>query len=240
MHWSLELPVAKCAAAMIALSALADGSALAAQQPVAAFRVARDSFSVRFEGAPEGYAIHEYTRTSSGYRYVNQIRIGALLLLQFDVQLNRLLQPLAVASQTQMGAQSGASDVRYHGQRARGTARSINGGDRRAVSIDTVLPAGAFDGHALYPVLLSRPWSVGRTERLTVFDTDERSVTVQTARAIREELIDAGGRKQTALRIELSTTQLPVTLWVSARAPFRLLRVTSANGTTTLERSSDT
>ena len=229
-----------CLAVLVTLVTPLSAASAQASQQTPSFRVARDSFAVKFDGAPEGYQIHEYTRTANGYRYVSQIVIGALFRSRYDVQLDRLLQPVSVESETTMGGQSGASAMRYERQRARGSARSADAGNRRAAPIDTQLPSGAFDGHALYPVLLSKPWMVGRTERLTVFDTDERSLTVQTARAVRMELIDAGGRKQRALRIELSTTQLPVTLWISERAPFRLLRINSANGSTMLVRSSDT
>jgi hypothetical protein len=208
------------------------------RQAAPGLRVGRDSFVVRFAGAPEGYEIHEYTRISNGYRYVRRVEIGSLLHLRYDIQLTRSLRPTTVRSETQMNGRSGTSAMSYGDRRVRGTARSIDAIGRGPVSIDTLLPDGAFDGDALYPMLLGKPWRAGHSERLVLFDTDEMNVTVQTAQATRTEMIEAGGKAQRALRIELSTTQLPVTLWISEHAPFRLLRDSSANGVMTLVRSS--
>ena len=77
---------------------------------------------------------------------------------------------------------------------------------------------------------------MGQVDTLTIWDTDELSITRQTLRITGTERVETPAGAVEALRGELSTTQLPVTLWLSASAPHRLLKVSSANGETVLVR----
>lgn len=199
-------------------------------------RLGRDSFAIRFTGAPGGVEVHEYSRAGSGHRYASRFNLGPTFQRTVEVDLDSSLRVLRARSVTQLGAKRGESDVAYTGQRAHGTVVPLQASVSGPVAIDTVLPPGAFDGLALYPVLLSRQWVVGQDTTLALFDTDELTVTQQTFRVVAPEIVDVAGESVRALRAELSTTQLPVTLWLSETAPHRLLKTGSANGETVLVR----
>ena len=205
-----------------------------AQPNVPLLRLARDSFAIRFTGMPEGTEVHEFTRAGTGYLYVSESHIGPAFSQRSEVTLDSQLRVIRARSESRIGQQRGMSDVTYLGPRALGEAISTQGSRPGKVHIDTILPAGAFDGLALYPMILGRHWQVGDMDTLTIFDTDESSLSRQTIRVTRSEMVRAAGVSRNALRMELSTTQLPVTLWLSLAAPHRLLKVASANGESTV------
>ena len=199
-------------------------------------RLGRDSFAIRFTGAPPGFEVHEYARAGNGYHYATRFSLGPRFHRTVEVALDSSLRVVRASSVTQLGEQRGESDVAYEGQRARGAVVPTAAATVRRIAIDTVLPERAFDGLALYPILLGRRWGVGQSDTLLIFDTDELSVTRQSFRVVALDTVQAAGEQVLALRGELSTTQLPVTLWLSEATPHRLLRIGSANGQTVLVR----
>jgi hypothetical protein len=199
-------------------------------------RLGRDSFAIQFAGWPEGTEVHEYARTATGYRYSTAFSLGPTFHRQAEVDFDSGLRVTRARKTTQMGTQRGEADVSYAGQHARGTVVPLEAGSPGPVSVDTLLPEGAFDALALYPMILSRQWTAGQQDTLLLFDTDELSLTRQSFRVVSTETLTLRGVAVSALRAELSTTQLPVTLWLSAAYPHRLLQIGSTNGTTVLVR----
>jgi hypothetical protein len=208
----------------------------AADRSASSLRLGRDSFAIRFPGAPPGFEVHQYARAGNGYRYTTRFSLGPQFGRTVEVALDSALHVIRARSVTQLGAERRESDVAYAGQRARGAVVPTEAAAVRRVVVDTVLPEGAFDGLALYPILLGRRWIVGQSDTLSIFDTDDLSVTRQTFRVVALDTVEAAGERVSALRAELSTTQLPVTLWLSEATPHRLLKVGSANGETVLVR----
>jgi len=197
-----------------------------------AFPIGTDSFVSHYTRAPEGSEVHVFQRTDTGYRYIERTVIPRVMRREVVVDFDRSLRVLHAQSTGSIGDRPIRSFVVYDGRRARGSAQPLQAQSAAAVRIDTVLPVRAFDGLALYPVLLSRRWRIGDVDTLFLFDTDELSVTRQTARATRREPLTLSTGSIATLRVELSTTQLPVTLWLSEKAPHRLLKIASANGET--------
>ena len=226
---TLLLATAACARP----SADAAPAAQATTSSVTSIRLVTDSFAVRFQHVPEGADALSMIETDSGYRYVERLSLPPIFRL-VEVDMDAALHIRRARSETRVGSRIGRSDVRYVHGRAQGTATPLMG--RSAVAIDTLLPPGAFDGVALYPMVLSRRWQVGQVDTLTIWDTDELSITRQTFRITGAERVRVPAGEFDALRAELSTTQLPVTLWLSAAVPHRLLKVTSANGESVLVR----
>lgn len=146
------------------------------------------------------------------------------------VDFDDALRIRRVESAGSLAGKAIGSSVAYQGQHGRGIARPLEARTPVPVRVDTVLPANAFDGLALYPMLLSRSWIVGRVDTLWLFDTDEMSITRQTARAVARETLALPTGRVTAIRVELTTTQLPVTLWLTDQTPHRLLKIASASG----------
>jgi hypothetical protein len=200
--------------------------------PARSVPIGVDSFVSRFARVPEGSELHSLQRVDNGYRYRERTVIPGVMRREVTVELDDSLHVRRAESSGVLGDRPIMSSVVYDRHHARGSTTPLQARTTTPVRIDTVLPAAAFDGFALYPVLLSRPWKVGVADTLLLFDTDELSVTRQTARATAREKVVFPAETIDALRIELSTTQLPVTLWVTEKAPHRLLKIASANGET--------
>jgi hypothetical protein len=231
--------VSSALAGSLVAQVVTEGGPAPAPRGSASLRLGRDSFVVRFQGMPEGLEVHEYTRTVSGYRYMSRFQIGPAFSHRAEVELDSLLNVLQARSETRVGALRGGSDVRYAYGRALGTAIPMQGSAAGPLRVDTLLPPGAFDGLALYPMLLGRHWRAGDADTVTLFDTDENTITSQSVRAFGPEMVQAAGAPTRALRLELTTTQLPVTLWISESTPHRLLKTMSANGETVLVAPND-
>ena len=129
-----------------------------------ALRLGRDSLAIRFTGMPEGIEIHEYSRTTTGYRYSSAISLGPTLHRQVAVDFDSSLHVVRSRSSTRLGSQRGESDVSYSGQHARGSVVPLQAASAGRVSVNTVLPRGAFDDLALYAMLLSQRWTPGQVD----------------------------------------------------------------------------
>jgi hypothetical protein len=152
------------------------------------------------------------------------------------IELGPAMEVLRVTSDGREFGQATSSDIRYDNGHALGKAVRASEQGPQPVAVDTLLPPGAFDGRALFPRILSRVWAVGQTENLVLFDLDEGNITTQTLRVVAEERLQVPAGTFEALKVELSTTQLPVTLWITKASPHRLLKLGSANGETVLVR----
>ena len=195
-----------------------------------------DTLLSKDRGMPDGIEIHGLTRTRTGYEYRDYTDIPTMLRRTTTVQFDSALNVTRVHSEGIFGQRKIESDVRYDGLHASGRAIPIQTASIAVQRIDTVLPQGAFDGLALYPLLLCRAGTVGSVTTVTLFDTDELKISRQTFRVVAREKLALPSGVQPALRAELSTTQLPVTIWFTEAQPHRLLKVASANGASTRNR----
>ena len=217
-------------AACLALIAINGAQGQVVMQRLPAMGV--DSFVARYTGAAEGSQVYSFRRTEGGYRYTERLVIPRVMHREVTVDFDHYLKVRRSQSVGAIGDRPIESSVVYNGDHARGSARPLQARRSELVRIDTVLPARAFDGLALYPMLLSHRWSVGTVDTLVLFDTDELTITRQTARATARENIALPAGTVAAIRVELSTSQLPVTLWLTEQAPHRLIKIASANGET--------
>ena len=190
-----------------------------------------DSLVSHFHGMEDGREVHTLTRAGHGYRYTEELSYPGLMTRVSTIEFDSVMNVVRARSSGVLNGRKFGSDVEYTGFRAHGHASPLQGTEG-SVAIDTLLPSSGFDGLALYPKLLSRAWNVGDAAKITIFDTDERSVTEQTFKIVGAERLELPSGPQKALRAELSTTQLPVTIWFTASRPHRLLKVASANGET--------
>ena len=199
-------------------------------------RLGKDSLAIRFTGMAEGSHTLELSPSENGYLYTERVSLLPLFQRSMRIELGPAMEVRRVTSDGLQFGHATSSDIRYDDGRAVGKAVRAGEKGPETVTIDTLLPAGAFDGSALFPRLLSQVWTVGQSEELVLFDLDEGNITTQTIRVVAEERLQVPAGTFDALRLELSTTQLPVTLWISKATPDRLLKLGFANGDTVLIR----
>jgi hypothetical protein len=184
-----------------------------------------DSLVTQFNGLPTGMRVFSLFPMGNGYRYTEYNTFPGVTTMTVNVDLD---SSLAVLHATANGVSAGrrfATDVVYRGQRALGQVRPIKGDTPYDVPVDTVLPPGAFDALAAYPVLLSREWKVGQTGTYSWFDTDAMEVSTHTVRILGVETLRLPGGPQRALRAQISEPPDPLTIWFTEARPHRLLKI---------------
>lgn len=195
-----------------------------------AVAIGADTLISKDGGMPDGVEIHSLKPTRTGYEYRAYIDIPTIFHRTTTIQFDSTFNVIRVQSEGSFGQRKIESDVRYNKLHASGQAIPMQTPITAIQRIDTILPQGAFDGLALYPQLLCRAGTVASVTAVTLFDTDELKISRQTLRVVAREKLTLPSGIQASLRAELSTTQLPVTIWFTEAAPHRLFKVASATG----------
>lgn len=219
----------------------ADEDSAAAAEPAHFDRASRprlgaDSFAIRFRGFPEGFEVLRFEETPTGYLYMDRYQLGEEFQRTSFVKLDRQLNVTQVTSSGREAGKPTSEDVRYGGGHATGRATIVRRGTVKEYTIDAQMPAGAFAGDALLALLPALPWQVGHRYALTMFDSDEQSVSTQILNVVGAERVAVPAGVFDTFRGQLSTTQLPVTVWVTTATPHRIVKMASANGETVLVR----
>ena len=184
-----------------------------------------DSFATIVQGQERGWHTFSMQRTDSGFLYQERFDLPGMMGRDLRIVFGPALTVRSVtATGTLMGHMIGAQ-LAYAGQRATGWAITDIETTPRRVTVDTVLPTGAFDGAALMAVLPALNWEAGASYSITMFDSDEMNITTQTVRIAGPERITVPAGTFEAYRADLSTTQLPVRLWYTRESPHRLLKL---------------
>ena len=211
------------------------GEPQAPQFDVAAVTPFRDSFAIIVQGQSRGWEVHALERTATGFLYIERMSLGSADHGSAEVLLDSQLKPTRAQDSTVVSGKSFGSDVRYSGQHAIGVAWLYTDSGPRKIPIDTVLPTGAFDGRAFMGLVLTLDWHPGARYALTMFETDQGIVT-QRLTVIGEEHITIPSGSRNVFRADLSdltdptTTQAPVSIWVTVTRPHRIVKVGGVTG----------
>ncbi len=210
------------------------GEPQAPQFDVAAVTPFRDSFAIIVQGQARGWQVYAMERTATGFLYTDRFSLGPANTGSAEVELNSQLTPIRVHSTQLTLGMSDSTDVRYAGQRATGFATRFMKSRPRKIPIDTVLPPGAFDSDALMGLVLTLDWHPGAQYALTMFHTDESRITTQRLTVVGEEHITIPSGSRNVFRADLTdltdltTTQAPASIWVTATKPHRIVKVGGA------------
>lgn len=227
----LVVPVGCFAPSLMAPAfAQSQGKPEAPKFNVAAVTPFRDSFAIIVQGQARGWEVYALERTATGFLYTERMSLGSANHGSAEVLLDSQLKPTRAHDSTVVLGKSLGSDVHYRGQHATGVAWLYTDSGPRKTSIDTVLPTGAFDGRALMGLVLTLDWHPGAQYTLTMFDTDQGIIT-QRLTVIGEEHITIPSGTRNVFRADLSdltdatSTQAPVSMWVTVTRPHRIVKV---------------
>ena len=194
---------------------------------VAAFR---DSFALVVNGQVAGWHVYAMERTPGGLRFIDRFALGSAMSRGAEVLLDDKLHILRGRHEGMEFGKPVRADVKYTGKRAIGVGLRRTDAGPVQVQVDTVLPDGAFDGLALMGLILTLEWRAGAAYPLGIFDVDEGgSLTTQVLRVADEEVVTVRAGRFRAFRADLTTTQAPVRIWVTAARPHRLLKIGGAD-----------
>jgi len=191
----------------------------------------RDSFAIVFQGQAQGWQVYAMEKSDSGFRYIERFSAGAAKNWSSEVVLDSQLRAIREHSDGVLLGHSIGGDVRYVTGRATGLLTQYTDSGPHRVRIDTVLPTNAVDGNALMGLMLTLDWHLGASYALTIFDSDQASISTQMLRVTAEELITVPAGKRDVFRADLTAaedTESAVRIWVTAAKPHRIVKIASA------------
>ena len=213
---------------LLAVSLVVVATPAAAQGPIDFSKVqaTRDSFVVLVQGTPRGFEVTAVERSADGIVVRDETDLMPLLKQDTEVRLGPGGEMRSVKQRGSMQGQPMTIDVRYLGGRATGDA-SVPGAsgaiERKVVGAD--VPPGTIDDNVVLPLLVGLPWAPGAAFTLPVFASGQNELrTVRLTVVGTESLtVPAGGFE--VYKVELTGLPSPLTLYVNAVAPHRVLKV---------------
>jgi hypothetical protein len=194
-------------------------------------------------GQARGWQVYAMGKTATGFLFTDRFSLGPANNGNAEVLLDSQLKPIRVQSTGLTFGMSSNADVHYAGQRATGFESRLTKSGHTRISIDTVFPSGSFDNQALMELILTLDWRPGAQYALSMFYSDEGSITTQRLTVVGEEHITVPIGRRNVLRADLTdltdtTTEATVSIWVTTTKPHRIVKVRSAIEETVLVASS--
>jgi len=188
-----------------------------------------DSFAIRVQGIPLGGQRITIERTDSGFRYHEHMSVAGFVSQQTDVAIDATGRTTAVKQSGEQQGQPTSIEVRYGNGRATGSAATIDPATGpKTVAVDTTVSDAAIDDNALYAFLPTLPWRTGARWTFPVFNAAQASESTRTLAVTATESVTVPAGTFEAYRADLTGGEAPFTIWVSASAPHRILKVALA------------
>lgn len=193
---------------------------------VARLEARRDSFVVRVRGNPLGYTVQTSERVGDGWRFLGDLLIAGGLVRQSDTLTTdaRLAPRTFVQNATQQG-QALATHLTYADGRVTGTGARPTPTGVQPVTVNSPVPAGTLDENAIVTAIAALPWAAGTSHVVNAFSVGKNAVTPITLTATGPESVTVPAGTFQTFRVEQSGGEQPVTYYVTAASPYRVVRV---------------
>ncbi len=212
------------------LATCCGGSSLKPLLPVelGALAPRRDTYVILAGGQRRGSQVTSIERTPDGWRYIEELHLGANMEQRTELTMTATLEMRGVVQRGKMGDVPTAIDVHYAGGHATGTARTPGpDGHVKTLSIDAILPANVVDDNALQALLPALPMSEGATHSLDVFSSGSGKLHRATVTVKGRERLTVAAGTYNAWHVDITGEEVNVTMFVSVESPRRVLKVTS-------------
>lgn len=185
----------------------------------------RDSFVVLVQGQVRGFEVTTVERTSSGIFVTDVTDLMPVMRQHTQVQLSSGGAVVSVKQEGTVQAQPILIDVVYAGGRATGRARTLGrDGKMREIAVDEQVPPGVVDDNALLALLPAIEWAPGLKVTLPVFASGINKLHTATFQVVGTEEVTVPAGTFKAFRVTATGLPTPMTVYVSAAAPHRLLK----------------
>jgi zinc protease len=190
----------------------------------------RDSFVVRFSGTEAGWMRGILEKTSDGFRYVEDTRLGGFVVQTTTLEMDPTGAMKSVKQVGKVQGQDAAVDVIYAGGRAKGTASAPDPQSRqiKKLAIDTVLAEGTLDDNAVQALIPAFRWRPDGKWTFNVLSAGQGEIKPWTLAVSGVESVVIGGKPTEAFKAELTGPSAPLTVWVSTAKPHTLLKLAIA------------
>lgn len=187
-----------------------------------------DSFAVLVQGNPMGWQTTALRRTATGFGYRTAMQIGPIMQQTSDALFSADLKPVSVTASGKVQGQAISTDLAYASGRVKGTSVSPAAGGPKTVTVDTTVAPGVLDDNMISALVPGLPWSPTARFSVSAFDGSTGAVKqVMMAVAGTESVTVPAGTFQ-AYRVEMTGGPAPITMFVSATAPHRIVKMAPA------------
>ncbi len=190
----------------------------------------RDSFAISFSDKPVGWQRGVLEKTTDGYRYVEDTRLGGFVTQTTTLEMDATGRMRSVKQSGKIQGQDASVDVTYGAGRAKGTAKTPDPrtGQMKSVTLDTAYSEGMLDDNALQALLPALHWKPGAKWTMNVLSAGQGEIKPWTLAVSATDTIAVAGKPTEAYRAELTGGPSPLTFWVTTAGPHLLVKIAVA------------
>jgi zinc protease len=189
-----------------------------------------DSSAVLLGGNAAGWSRTSLERTADGFRFVEETQIGGAIQQRTEVLLAADGTPRSATQRGSVQGQEARIDLAYAAGRVTGTAVTPGTEGPKTAAVDAPVPAEVVDENLLSAALRTLPLAPGSQHTLSVFSSSANAVQTRTFRVTAAERVTVPAGSFDVLRVESAGGPAPVTYYVTADAPRRLVKLDALGG----------
>ena len=187
-----------------------------------------DSFAVMVQGNPLGFTRTALEKTPGGYRYTDQTQIASLVQQSTTLAFSDRVEMQSLTQTGKVQGQDTKVEVAYAGGHAKGSATIPSPQGAKTTAVDATLPAGAIDDNAVQALVPAMKWAPGAKFALTIFSASKNAVRPATLTVTGTDKVTVPAGTFDAYRAELAGADQPITMYVTATAPYRVVKIAVA------------
>lgn len=185
-----------------------------------------DSFAIVVQGAPRGFMKESITARPGGFRLTSQQALGTMMSQETQVDFTGSLEMQEVRQSGTARGMEMKIGVTYASGRATGTATTPGPQGMKSITVDAEIPAGAVDDNVLMSLLPTLELTPGATHAVPVFASGKGTLATMTLTVGARETVTVLAGSFEVHPVSLTGGDVPVTFFVSAAAPRRVVKMT--------------
>jgi predicted Zn-dependent peptidase len=186
-----------------------------------------DSFRILFQGNPMGSQVNRLHVSADSTYYVENTNIGGFVLQ--DTRVDFAPSDWSVRGVDQTGSFQGQkveTHLTYQDGRVKGSAQTPQQtGTPKTTAVDTTVVPGTIDDNALSVLLPALALEAGKTLTVNAFSSGQAAAQVITVKVGAPESVTVPAGTFDAFKVDLTGGQAPVTMWITAAAPRRIVKI---------------
>jgi predicted Zn-dependent peptidase len=187
-----------------------------------------DSFAVMVQGNPMGWQTTSLRKTATGFAYATAMQVGPIMQQSSLTSFSSALAPVSVKASGKVQGQALSTDLVYAGGRVKGTSVTPAAGGPKTVAVDTTVAAGVLDDNMVSALVPGLPWAPNAKFTVSAFDASTSSVKQLAMNVTGTESVTVPAGTFQAYRVEMTGGPAPITMFVTATAPFRIIKMAPA------------
>jgi len=215
-------------AAFVALPPLGLSSSDLSDGPPWKLVATRDSFVININGQSMGSTMLTVVPLPSGFHVTESTRIGTMVEQTTEIILDSQQRLVSVTQTGRMRGQDARIDLKYGGNRVKGSALIPGPDGTKSHDVDSAVPNDVIDDNLLQAVIAVLPWSAEAQYDLPVFSAGRNTLMNVKLIVTGSEAVVLPGGPVAAYKIQMTGGEHDTFFYMSKAAPQRLLKITAA------------